>query len=236
MESTGSTNDELSSLINRGEGGGDISLRTDYQESGRGQSGREWCSEKGRNLIISFLLHPAFLSASSQFYLSKMAALALCDLLRSLGLVTKVNWTNDILLNKKKGAGILIEHRINGKELKHTIIGTGLNVNQVEFPDFPRPATSILLEGKAGLEPSKLAPVLEARILERYGQLQSGNLGKIDSDYLYSLYGRDLHMNFHAEGKDFRGIIRGVDELGHLLLEVEGRMTSRDMQDIRFLD
>jgi len=220
----------------------EVVLRTDYQEYGRGQGDKGWVSEAHANLLISFLLYPAFLSASQQFHLSRMAALSLCDLLEELGLLPEIKWPNDILLGGEKVAGILIELGIKGAELEYGIIGMGLNVNQRSFPAFPRPATSLALQpfapqkGESGLQPPALASRLESFMFQRYAMLERAEFSPLEKSYLDRLYGKDHPMLFQSSEGSFQGIIRGVDEFGRLLLEQDGLLRAYGMQEILFLD
>ena len=84
---------------------------TKQQSRGRGQHGNSWESEPGKNLTLSLLLKPNFLAVKQQFYLTMAFSLGVCDFLteRSIGNV-KIKWPNDILVNERKVAGILIEN------------------------------------------------------------------------------------------------------------------------------
>ena len=86
---------------------------TDNQTKGRGQRGTVWSSNIGQNIISSIILKPTFLSIENSFYLSKITALAiydvLTDILTSGQYDIKIKWPNDILVNQQKIAGILIE-------------------------------------------------------------------------------------------------------------------------------
>jgi BirA family biotin operon repressor/biotin-[acetyl-CoA-carboxylase] ligase len=81
LDSTLSTNSYLLELLKQGNARKEIIVLADYQESGRGQGTHSWHSERGKNLLMSLLLFPAFLSASKQFHLSRMASQAICDIL-----------------------------------------------------------------------------------------------------------------------------------------------------------
>ena len=86
LDTVGSTNRHLSEIIKSKTPTQEIVLIADYQENGMGQGDHHWHSSKGENLLMSVLLFPAFLSASSQFHLSRVASLALCDTLKGLDL------------------------------------------------------------------------------------------------------------------------------------------------------
>ena len=139
LQQVDSTNAYLNRMLKKGTDGRILVVRADYQAHGKGQGAHHWDSEAGKNLLMSFLLYPEFLSASTQFQLSMMTSVALCRLLNGIGMQTWIKWPNDILVfSGKKIAGILIEIGVMGKKLTHSIIGIGLNLNQASFPDFPR--------------------------------------------------------------------------------------------------
>jgi len=117
-----------------------------FQTAGRGQKGNQWESAAGENLTFSILWHPAFLAAERQFAVLEIVALAICDLLDSLGLMATIKWPNDVYVGDRKILGVLIEHFLCGSELSASIVGIGLNLNQTRFGhDAPNP-TSVLLE------------------------------------------------------------------------------------------
>lgn len=138
------------------------------QTAGRGQRGNFWESEPGKNLTFTLLYRPEVkVKASDQFYISMATALAACDLLESLGIEAKIKWPNDIYVGDKKIAGILIEHSVMGRNLEHSRIGMGLNVNQLHFvSDAPNPVSVIQLSGKSN--PLSIVAAECGMRLERY--------------------------------------------------------------------
>ncbi len=208
-------------------------VTADYQDSGRGQGNHSWHSNPKENLLMSLLAFPAFLSASDQFHLSRLASLALCDTLKGLNLIPDIKWPNDILVKNRKIAGILIENGIRGKNLSHTIIGIGLNLNQDSFPGFPVPATSVVMEGLAPLGLSGAADLLIHALEQRYEQLESGFAGILEREYLGHLFGLDRPGAFISEGVKFTGVIRGVSDFGELQVEQEGRIKNYAFHQIK---
>jgi len=165
----------------------------DYQDAGRGQGEHSWESARGKNLLMSFLLFPAFLSASNQFQLSRVASLALCDALKTLGVETVIKWPNDILTARGKIAGILIEHSITAGTISRTIVGIGLNLNQTFFPSFPIPASSLRLETGKDVNVYEMGELVETCLMSRYQALKEGKtdqLEKGDRKKLKLDYGR----------------------------------------------
>ena len=233
LGSVASTNSYISELIKRDRITEELVVLADYQDHGKGQGGNQWHSRKGENLLLSLLLFPAFLSASHQFQISRMASLAICDTLDPFGLDPWIKWPNDILIGKGKIAGILIEHGITGQNISHTIIGIGMNLNQSDFPEFPVKATSVLLAKGFTREPSLVADDLLKHLMSRYVQLKEGRSEVLEREYLERLFRIDRPVSFSAGGKSFKGVIRGVNDFGELLVEQEGRIEAYGNQEIK---
>ena len=114
---------------------GERYLYTGFQTAGRGQAGNGWESEEGKNLLCSILLPP-------RKNLFEMNVLVSVVVHRFLGDEYTIKWPNDIYWQDKKVAGILIENAIIGNEVKYSIAGIGLNVNQTEWKsDAPNPVS-----------------------------------------------------------------------------------------------
>lgn len=140
VETTDSTNTLLKELIANGQQ--PKFLYAGYQTAGRGQTGNGWESEANKNLLCSILL-PA---RENLFELNVVTAVAVQ---RLLGEDFTIKWPNDIYWQDKKVAGILIENAIIGNELKYSIAGIGLNVNQTEWhSDAPNPVSLKQITGK----------------------------------------------------------------------------------------
>ena len=217
-----STNTSVSELIKQGTMEEGTVVLADYQEAGRGQGEHSWVSQKGENLLMSLLLFPAFLSASQQFHLSRVASLGLCDALEEVGIDPVIKWPNDILTERGKIAGILIEHGIILDHIAHTIIGIGLNLNQTEFPSFPMPATSLHLETGKMTRVADMGRIVESCLLGRYGELQEGHQKELEKEYVRRLFRAGVPTLFKAGGELFEGIIRGVTDSGELMVETRG--------------
>ena len=126
------------------------------QSSGRGQLSNQWESEYGKNILASFVFYPKFLPVQQQFLLSKVIALGVRDLLTLFVDKVKVKWPNDIYIDNKKVAGILIENSIMGHTLESSIAGVGININQTVFlSDAPNPV-SLIYSLKKELDCSEL--------------------------------------------------------------------------------
>lgn len=145
FNSTGSTNDEA--LAWAAAGAADFSLViADEQTCGRGRLDRRWFTPKGHALAFSLILRPP---ASCLPHLSRtvgLAALSIADSCFALGLKPQIKWPNDVLLNGKKAAGILIETVWSGEEVDSLVVGMGVNLQKASVPPaelLQFPATSI---------------------------------------------------------------------------------------------
>ena len=217
-----STNTSVSELIKQGKMEEGTVVIADYQEAGRGQGEHSWLSRRGENLLMSLLLFPAFLSASQQFHLSRVASLGLCDALEEVGVDPVIKWPNDILTKRGKIAGILIEHGIISGHIAHTIIGIGLNLNQTQFPPFPMPATSLQLETGKFIRVAEMGKIVESCLLGRYRELKDGLQNTLEKEYLRKLFMAGIPSQFKAGDELFEGIIRGVTDSGELMVEIRG--------------
>ena len=122
FESIGSTNDEA--LAWAAKGAPDLSLViADEQTAGRGRLNRTWFTPKGTALAMSLILRPA--SGTPLSRTVGLAALSIADSLLKRGLTPRIKWPNDVLLNGKKIAGILVETVWAGTEVESLVIGIG---------------------------------------------------------------------------------------------------------------
>ena len=162
----GSTNDVVAGEARNGAHEG-LLVTADAQTKGRGRLGRSWHSPPGANLYASMLLRPERPAAEIP-PLTLLAGGALARALVGLGFDARVKWPNDLLLivdgQPRKVAGILTEAATEGHRIGHVVVGVGVNVNTVAFPDdLADMATSLRLARGAAVERvDVLASLLEA--------------------------------------------------------------------------
>lgn len=207
---------------------------TDFQTNGKGQNGNSWQSETSKNLTFSFLKRHS-VSIENQFFLIKAVALGLKKYIDNLSVgMVKIKWPNDILVNGKKIAGILIENSITGQKINFSIIGIGFNVNQTKFPKYDREAISLaILRGR---------PMNRERILEDLFQEINLQLDRLEDDavnvskeYIASLYGLGKSMEFQDEGGNFEGVILSVLPNGKLQINKMAKLKTYDLKEIKFI-
>ena len=210
-------------------------ITTNYQEKGKGQLGQKWDSEKCKNLQFSIIMSPK-IEVENQFQLSQLVAISLKEWLDTMAVDdVKIKWPNDILVKGKKIVGVLIENSIQGREISHSIIGIGINVNQESFANFTRPATSLRLELGHLLDRQLLLDDLLQLFYTNYVQFISGNLN-LQQMYLNSLFGFGTPQQYSDEEGEFLGVILGVLPSGKLHVNRNGKLKSYDLKELKFLD
>ncbi len=213
-----STNDELQkrlSELNSDLPEGFI-ISTDHQTAGRGQRGAVWESQPGQNLLFSLYLKPVFLPMKHAFWLSAAVANAIRLAMDEMGLNLKVKWPNDLLSDDAKLGGILIENATASFNLERSVVGIGLNINQL---DLPQGACSMAsLTGQSFDCDTVLMKIRESIFLQ-YHILRKDGWEKIRSGYYAGLYRMGtVHSYFLPDGTAFSAILKGITEEGQLVL------------------
>ena len=234
MPSCHSTNDIAKDLCGKHDTKEGTVVITDYQTSGRGQRGNTWESIAGQNLTFSVLLQPSMINLSQQFYLNMIASLAVKECLISLlpSKNVQVKWPNDVLIDGKKVSGILIENIVKRGGFEWSVLGIGLNVNQVDFIN-PR-ATSIKVENGLTNDLLGLWDQLLHQLERYYLKLKSQSYADLKSHYLQSLIGFKELRRYLAE-YEFEGEIIDVLESGHLVIRSKQKIYQFDFKEVEFL-
>lgn len=221
LSATDSTNAYLKRIA-KGENLPDFTVvHTDHQTAGRGQRGSQWDTEAGKNLTFSVLKRLKSFPALHHFMLNARISLSIYHSLQALEIPQLyLKWPNDILSGTQKICGILVENQVQGKFISTSIIGIGLNLNQMHFPNLPH-ATS--LKNLTGREYDR------DRVLFSILQRLESDLASIDFDafattlkaYEAHLYLKDISAKFQRQDRTFfEGKIRGVTLEGLLQIEL----------------
>jgi len=235
LETVGSTNAEARRLAAEGEetapDGTLVWARE--QTSGRGRRGRDWESPKG-NLYTSLILRPDVPIAQAA-QLSFVAALAVYDALGNIGPAghqVHCKWPNDILLNEKKVAGILLESEggAGGAPADWIVLGMGLNVEwHPEKTEYP--ATSLRFEGF----PNTVEEALEAytkSFLSWTNRWLNDGFEPIRKNWLWRCMGKGEPIEVRLENEKINAIFKDMAEDGALILDDNGsdrRITAGDV-------
>ena len=208
LDTTTSTNDDARDARYRH---GDI-VWAEHQTAGRGQRGHKWLSPEGENLTFTMVVEPRFLPVAEQFLLCEAMSVALTDTFAAYDIETRIKWTNDIYAGDRKLEGVLIEHNYAGTTLSRSLLGIGINVNQV-------------------LE------TFERCMLRRYEQLEIGDREALQHDYRSRMYALGEMRPFrYPDGSMIRGTIEGVRPSGELILRHEdGSLHEYLFKEIEFV-
>lgn len=214
-EKVSSTNDGLRELAVNGMAEG-LVLVAEEQTAGRGRRGAAWFSPKGENLAFSVLLRPTEPKALWH-RLSLVAGLAVAEALEKSVPLAEIKWPNDVRVSGKKIAGILVEA---GSDF--VIVGIGINVNSIGFPE-ELAATS--LREQCGQEVDRARVLLEviAR-LGRYSECMNSDFGNLLSSIRERCALTGHHVTFLSADKRREGIVRGIGTAGELLVETSGKV------------
>lgn len=241
VKSLASTNTYASELLRQIALSEGTLVYTFEQEKGRGQRGNSWESDPNKNVTLSLVLQPHFLTPQQQFLLTKITALAVADLLAEIlqayGISHQIHikWPNDIYVNDKKIAGILIENYLRETSIQQAIVGVGMNVNQEVFRTAPNATSLFSLIHKTTDLQQCIALFCEC-FETRYLQLKNNKLEQLNADYLSLLYRINEWSTYETPGKQtFEGNIKGVSEIGKLQVElISGQVKEFDLKEIVF--
>ncbi len=239
IEVVDSTNPEMWRMIDSGEHIDEFAvIQAGKQLKGRGLGTTSWESEAGKNLLFSVFLKPDFLPPQRQFMLSKVITLGIREALASIHSYTDflIKWPNDIYAGHRKIAGNLIETRIMGKKLQACVAGTGININQENFPEhIPNPVSLKTLSGISHDIKAVLHKILHY-IRDYYFLLKTGHHDQLNEAYLDHLLGFEKTMTYSKDGRKFKATLKGVSDLGKLqLADVSGNLAEYDLKEVSLI-
>jgi BirA family biotin operon repressor/biotin-[acetyl-CoA-carboxylase] ligase len=238
LKEVGSTNNYLKELLSNSkpvhEG---TVIMAESQYAGRGQQQNKWHSEDGKNLTFSLLLKPVFLPLLQQYELTRAVSLGVVNALQqATGKNIQVKWPNDIYYGDHKLGGILIENMVQGAQIKNSIIGIGLNINQDTFPDWVPNPVSVKQILHQDYDLQLLLSQICSHIEAWYLKLKAGKQDELKQQYLANLYWLNQEREFKTEGEIFKGTITGVRDNGFLVLSTEGGERAFNLKQIEFLN
>lgn len=239
LDKTPSTNDYLKQLLaNFKPQLPFTAIMANHQTQGRGQRGATWTANAKENLTASFLCSPKNRPLAQQFITTITSSLAVYEVLEEFitGTLT-IKWPNDIMVNNKKIAGILIENKISSSVVKHSIIGIGINVYSTTFPpELVTKATAIRLENfEFNLTIVELVKRIQQRLIQYEAAVVNGQADKLWELYCSRLFRKDIHAQYKIGEIEKTGIIRGVDKDGKLRLNIDSDLHRYDLKDVTYL-
>jgi BirA family biotin operon repressor/biotin-[acetyl-CoA-carboxylase] ligase len=216
LETIDSTNNYVASLKKRSKIQNKTVILASFQSKGKGQYNNIWQSEKDQNLLLSIYLQEKSLKIEDQIDISRISSLAIKDTISHfLPGIVQIKWPNDIFINNKKIAGILIENSLSSLYIDDSTIGIGINVNQQSFGNLA--ATSFKNEITKEWKRPRILEYLLYRF-EHYIALRISNRHQLHQQFDLHLYKRKEWILI--KGKEgFIGRITGTDAAGQLLIE-----------------
>lgn len=233
-----STNAYALELISKSKPAEGTVISTHCQTDGRGQIGSSWESEPDKNISLSVIFYPDFLAVKDQFLLNVFVSLAVFDFVKNClpDQPVSIKWPNDIYVGKLKIGGILLHNSLINTQIRSTVAGIGINVNQTLFLTNPPNPTSLSLVSGQVFNLETLICQLCEHLESRYLQLKAGKMLPLQQEYLRHLYRFAMPANYQrANGESFTGTINGIDEIGRLKMDVGGTPEVFDLKEIRFL-
>ncbi len=209
------------------------------QSQGRGRLGKTWHSNPAENFTGSLIIKHSWETVPPPFALSQVTALAIRALIEDLtGQPVLIKWPNDIIILNKKISGILISNQWKGQLWESSILGIGINVNQLCFdPSLPQAISLIGLTGKS-FDINEIIHKLMSFLNIYYQQLSSGTLEQITKAYHQYLYGITHPVMIKPGTKDQTYPARIVEVVpsGEIKLQMEnGETRLFDLDQISIL-
>jgi BirA family biotin operon repressor/biotin-[acetyl-CoA-carboxylase] ligase len=211
------------------------SLMALEQTAGKGQRGKQWLSKSGENITMSTVFAPSsYFSADKgsfltghPFLLSASMALACYDFIKGFGIQGNfIKWPNDVYSGDRKAAGILIENMLRGLSWEWAVVGTGVNINQHEFPGIENKAVSVsMLTGKKH-DVGRCGKILQKHLASRFADIQERSAEEIMNEYNSHLYKKDQEVRLKKESMLFTTRVQSVS--------LNGELITRDTMERKF--
>lgn len=222
LHSIDSTNNYAAKLFKSGDISSGAVIMADEQTNGRGQRQKTWQSDAFTNLMVSIAGDLNEWKIKNLTSLNHIIALGVARFISKYMKEVEIKWPNDIMVEGKKIAGILIENQLSSAHRK-TIIGCGININQARF-DFPR-ATSFFLQTNQTYPPHQFiheyidAINLSLETYQKYGEEE------LFEQFNQLLWLKNKKHPFHYQGETHEGTILTTTMDGQLIVEFDKKRT-----------
>ena len=229
-----SSNNEIKRLYNKKLHSNGLVIWAKNQTQGRGQGSKIWLSKPNKNLTFSIFLSGENSNFSSPLCLNLIASLSVKKVLACFGIKNiLIKWPNDILSVDKKISGILIENLFKGKKLMGSIVGVGINVNQITFPEnYNAISMKIITQNVFSLK----------KVLYKFLDIFSHNLffyndfDLLKRDFNKSLFRKNELIEYKIKGNTKRGKIVGLNDYETFkILNLNGLKETPKINDVKFI-
>ena len=216
-----STNSKAKELARNGGEEGTVIIAK-VQKKGRGRFEREWESPEG-GLYLSVILRPE-MSPDKATLLPLVASLAVFDAIKSYGLSAKIKWPNDIRVNRKKIAGILLESEAVRNRLEYAVLGVGINLN-TDINSFSRElkddVTSLAQELDIVVDYQQFLEKLLSAIETRYSTFSNGDFNTILGEWKRHSDTIGRKVKIITSTDEIIGKAYDVDQSGFLIIATD---------------
>lgn len=225
-EKTESTNEDIRLLAMQGAEEGTVVIAQE-QTAGKGRRGRTWQTQPGTSLLFSLLLRPHMTPDKAPQITLLMAMAVTKAVMEVTGLEAMIKWPNDVVVRSKKICGILTEMQVKDGSIDFVVIGTGVNVNQLQIPEELRQSATSLRMECARLKKDADYEISRENLLEKILKYfreyydcfcKTGDLSVLMDEYNERLVSLDKEVRVLDPKGEFTGISKGINEKGELLV------------------
>jgi BirA family biotin operon repressor/biotin-[acetyl-CoA-carboxylase] ligase len=224
VNATRSTNDKVKMLIKSKKIISGHIVSSKYQYGGRGQLSNRWYSSYGKNLLCSLYYIFPKITSNQAYSINYAVSLSVLKTVKKfISDQVFIKWPNDIMAGDKKISGILIENTLRSNKIYSTIIGTGININQIIFRNLPN-ATSIKQSSKKDISVDSVLNELIKNYKFYFSNIN--NLEELSKEYHENLYGLD-GCTFLLNGETLKGKVVEVIENGQIKVKIDSKGISK---------
>jgi len=218
LDTVDSTNNYAMAKVHAGMASHGMVWFAQEQTAGKGQRGKTWKTEPGKNIAMSLVIQPGHLNATQQFILSAAVALACFDFFSGYaGDETKIKWPNDLFWRDRKAGGVLIENVFHGKKWKWAVAGIGININQTIFDrTIKKPVSLKQITGRE-FNTITLAKELYGRLMKEIDGLDTNSDQVLMELYNKQLFKLNEKIILIKGNEKIETSIKGVNPQGRLL-------------------
>lgn len=236
LDETESTNNVAKLLISKNTVVNGTCIIAENQTAGKGQINATWESEAYKNITLSYIFDLQFLKIDKIFLWNKCIANAIHRCVSHFlpNEKNEIKWPNDIIVNNKKISGVLIENTLTAAYFSWSVVGIGINVNQMFFSTAPN-AISFKNIIKKDFEKEVVIAYLHTCIENAYNLMIEEKWTEIEDYYTLHLYKKGEKSSFLIQGEVKQGQIKFVDEYGRLVVEIDGRINTFGVKEILFI-
>ena len=217
-----STNLQAKLDAENGAGEGTL-IVADMQTAGRGRKGKGWSSPAGTNVYFTLILKPDY-DVEQASMVTLVMGMAVAEGIRATcGVDARIKWPNDIVAGGRKLCGMLAEMSVEREFIHYVVVGVGINVTEQVCPDeIADTATSLWQECGRKVSRGQLIVNVMKAFEARYKVFcGSRSLSGLVEEYNGMLVNKNREVRVLDPKGEFRGVSRGINEKGELLVELE---------------